>query len=78
MVCNAPLSFTVCYLQDAIEANKEKYAGWSNMRFLHSDIVAKPAPAGSYDAVLCRDLIQHLTLEDGVEAYRHIEQSGAK
>lgn len=65
-------------VQALIEADKEKYKDRGNMRFFQVDVASQPVPPGEYDAVLCRDMIQHLPLPAGVEAYRTLEKSGAK
>lgn len=65
-------------VQELIQANNKKYKDRLNMRFFQVDVASEPVPPGNYDAVLCRDMIQHLPLPAGLEAYRTLEASGAK
>lgn len=56
-----------------IERNNERY-GTERTRFLKADIVAEPGPSG--DLLLCREVLFHLSLEDGVAALRNMVASG--
>ena len=60
-----------------IDANRAKYAGRPSLSFAALDFVNAPLPHAA-DLVLCRDMVQHNTLKDGVRAYANIEASGAK
>lgn len=56
-----------------IERNSEKY-GSDKVRFLTGDVVAEPPPKG--DLLLCREVLFHLSLEDGIAALRNMVASG--
>jgi hypothetical protein len=60
-----------------IAANSRKYKDWTNMRFVNLDVVLDPIPPGQ-DMILCRDMLQHLPLDDGLHVLQNIEDSGAK
>ena len=60
-----------------IEGNREKFQEHKNMRFEQQDFINEPFPH-TPDLILCRDMIQHNTLVDGVRAYYNMERSGAK
>ncbi|KAJ3069355.1 hypothetical protein HK102_006944, partial [Quaeritorhiza haematococci] len=54
-----------------------KYINKLNMRFVNLDLVIDKVPQG-FDAIMCRDAIQHLPLKDGEAIYKNFEASGAK
>lgn len=56
-----------------IERNNERY-GSDKVRFQRGDIVAGPGPRG--DLLLCREVLFHLSLEDGMAALRNMAASG--
>ena len=60
-----------------IAADNARYAGRANLQFTVSDFVNNALPHAP-DVVLCRDMIQHNTLRDGVRTYANFEASGAK
>ncbi|KAI8905592.1 hypothetical protein EDD86DRAFT_249164 [Gorgonomyces haynaldii] len=60
-----------------IQSNIKKFSDKTNMHFGVLDFSNHQFPV-TPDLVLCRDMIQHNTLKDGVRAYANIEQSGAK
>lgn len=60
-----------------IKGNTEKYANRTNMNFKQQDFINEPFPHKP-DLILCRDMIQHNSLVDGVRAYYNMEKSGAK
>ena len=60
-----------------IEGNKANYVNESNMSFKQQDFINEPFPHQP-DLILCRDMIQHNSLVDGVRAYYNMERSGAK
>ena len=60
-----------------IEHNKHKYSDRPNLQFAVQDFVNTPLPL-TPDLVLCRDMIQHNTMKDGVRAYANFEASGAQ
>lgn len=47
------------------------------MHFKQQDFINEPFPHQP-DIILCRDMIQHNSLVDGVRAYYNMEKSGAK
>ena len=57
-----------------INYNKSKYP---TLNFKVFDIV-KNIPKNSYDLVLCRDLLFHLSPEDGIKALKNIKNTGSK
>lgn len=63
---------------EAILQNSRKHiADLPNARFVNVDLVAaRNLPYA--DLYLVRDVIQHLTLEDGAQLYRNVARSGAK
>ncbi|KAJ3119640.1 hypothetical protein HK098_005290 [Nowakowskiella sp. JEL0407] len=65
---------------DVIIENSRKYLNKKNMRFVNLDLVAdaKLLPPGQFDIVLCRDAVQHLSLNDGLTVYKGFEDMGAK
>ncbi|KAI9093844.1 hypothetical protein DFS34DRAFT_652401 [Phlyctochytrium arcticum] len=65
-------------VERAITLNMRKYLNKPNMRFVNLDLVLDKIPKNHFDAVLCRDAIQHLPLKDGLQVYKNFEQSGAK
>ncbi|KAJ3119492.1 hypothetical protein HK098_005393 [Nowakowskiella sp. JEL0407] len=60
--------------------NAKKYIGNKNMRFVNLDLVTdlKSLPKNQFDIALCRDAIQHLPLEDGMEIYKGFQEIGIK
>jgi hypothetical protein len=62
---------------DLITKNKAKFADRSNMNFMRLDFSNNPYPFAP-DVILCRDMIQHNTLEDGLKAYINMEASDSK
>ena len=65
-------------LAGLIEHNKAKFIrNQTNMSFKQQGFINEPFPHQP-DLILCRDMIQHNSLVDGVRAYYNIERSGAK
>ncbi|KAJ1559838.1 hypothetical protein HK096_010915 [Nowakowskiella sp. JEL0078] len=64
----------------AIKHDTIKYFGRNNMRFAILDLVRDGhlLPKNEFDIVMCRDAIQHLSLEDGMKIYQALEATGAK
>ncbi|KAJ1554274.1 hypothetical protein HK096_004307 [Nowakowskiella sp. JEL0078] len=60
--------------------NAQKYISKPNMRFINLDLVAHGSmiPKDQFEMVMCRDAIQHLPLEDGLQIYKSLEATGAK
>lgn len=56
-----------------VERNQQNY-GSDSRNFIVRDVVAEPAPQG--DLLLCREVLFHLSLEDGVAALRNMLASG--
>jgi hypothetical protein len=59
-----------------IKNNTEKFKNHTNMIFLEKDISTEALPKA--DLALCRDMIQHNSLEDGYRTFMNIENSGIK
>jgi hypothetical protein len=60
-----------------IEQNTVKYANRTNMSFKVQDFINEPF-THKPELILCRDMIQHNSLVDGVRAYYNMEKSGAQ
>ena len=58
-----------------IEANQARY-GSDKRRFLHFDLVADDLPRA--DLVLCRECLNHLSLEEAAAALRNLAQAARK
>jgi hypothetical protein len=58
---------------DALERARANHPTWT---FLLADICTDPLPR--CDAVLCRQVLQHLSLEDGLAAVDNFRRSGAE
>jgi hypothetical protein len=54
---------------ELILGNSKKHAKYNNARFMNLDLA---------DTYMVRDVVQHLSLEDGVELIRNVERTGAK
>ncbi|TPX69651.1 hypothetical protein SpCBS45565_g02309 [Spizellomyces sp. 'palustris'] len=63
---------------NVIIQNMRKYLYKPNMRFVNLDLAMDPFPQDAFDAILCRDAIQHLPLKDGMKIYNNFQTSGAK
>lgn len=61
-------------LGEAIVENQWRHAN-EHRRFLRADLIREPLPRA--DAVLCRDLLPHLSYEDVYQALRNFKASGA-
>lgn len=59
-----------------IVQDSKKYSNLLNARFINLDLVLDPLPKA--DAYLVRDVVQHLSLDDGMTLLRNVEKSGAK
>jgi SAM-dependent methyltransferase len=59
-----------------VEQNAAKYEDNKNIKFLHRDLVTDDIPKG--DLVICRDVIQHLLIGDGIQALKNISNSGSR
>lgn len=60
----------------AIAAARHRHEGWEGFSFLVADIVADELPTA--DAVLCRDVLQHLSWADGLAALSNLKRTGAR
>ncbi len=61
-------------LGEAIVENQWRHSN-EHRRFLRADLIREPLPRA--DAVLCRDLLPHLSYEDVYQALRNFRASGA-
>lgn len=59
-----------------ILGNSKKHTDLLNARFINLDLVLDPLPKS--EAYLVRDVVQHLSLDDGVALLRNVERTGAK
>lgn len=57
-------------------ANNQKMWGAKNISFQAADLVKTPLPKA--DLILCRHLLIHLTLEDGLKVLRNFKDSGSR
>ena len=71
------LDFIGCEIvTDLVEKHKKKFAQYNDMRFEQADMVKGVVEKA--DLILCRDVIQHLTIPEGLSALNNISGSGAK
>lgn len=63
-------------VRSVIEENKNKYAD-DNHHFYHHNAVEDPLPEGA-DVILCREVLFHLSFEDGIQVIKNILKSGAR
>lgn len=61
-------------VKNLIDRNNEKYAN-NQITFKHINAVAQAIP--SADIVICKDVIFHLSLKDGLSLIDNVKQSGA-
>lgn len=61
---------------DLILGNAKKHSRFPNARFINLDLVLDELPKA--DTYMVRDVIQHLSLDDGVELIKNVERTGAK
>ncbi|KAK9896548.1 hypothetical protein P389DRAFT_81006 [Cystobasidium minutum MCA 4210] len=61
---------------DLILGNSKKHSRFSNARFINLDLVLDELP--SAEVYMVRDVVQHLSLEDGVALLKNVERTGAK
>lgn len=62
-------------VKDLIEENQKLY-GSDTVRFMHLDAIRDQYPA--CDIILCRQVLFHLSFEDGKKVIENCKQSGAK
>tara|TARA_B100000809_G_scaffold10925_1_gene10286 strand:+ start:4404 stop:5108 length:705 start_codon:yes stop_codon:yes gene_type:complete len=62
-------------VKSVVEENIEKYQS-NEITFLHSNAIEEKIPEG--EIVLCRDVLFHLSFEDGKKLIENIKQSKAK
>ena len=60
---------------EVIEANKARY-GTENIDFVCLDACSAPIPSG-YEMILCREVLFHLSFNDGLSIIDGIKESGA-
>lgn len=60
---------------EMIEQNKKQF-GAENVEFRVMSVTTDPLPTA--DIILCRDLLVHFKLEDGIKAMQNFKRSGAK
>ena len=60
-------------VKSLVEENRKSHP---EFRFLHLDLIKDKLP--KMDAVLCRDCLQHLSFEDGLNALNNLRVSGCK
>ena len=61
---------------ELILGNSKKHARFKNARFINLDLVLDELPQS--DVYMVRDVIQHLSLDDGVALIKNVEKTGAK
>lgn len=61
-------------LSEAVADNQSRHAG-PTRRFIRSNLIHDPLPTA--DAILCRDLLPHLTFADVLAVLRNFKRSGA-
>lgn len=61
---------------ELILGNSKKHAKFKNARFINLDLVLDELPES--DIYMVRDVIQHLSLDDGVALIKNVEKTGAK
>lgn len=61
---------------DLILGNSKKHAKLNNARFINLDLVLDELPKS--EVYMVRDVIQHLSLDDGVNLIKNVERTGAK
>lgn len=67
--------FGIDIVRPLIEQNQSLY-GSSNRQFLLRDLVNDEPPRA--DLILCRHLLIHLTVEDGIRAIKNFQRTGAR
>ena len=61
---------------ELILGNSKKHAKFSNARFINLDLVLDELPKA--EIYMVRDVVQHLSLDDGLALLKNVERTGAQ